>query len=185
MAVILLGWASAEEGQEEEGIARMRQGLADLRATGAGLWRLSFLALLAAHGRVGRIADGLGVLDEAFAMTSRNGERAHEAELHRLPGELLLADGTADRRERRLASTRRSRSPVGRRRGRSSSAPRPRWHASTPTAADRAKAHHLLAPVHCRFTEGFSTADLREAKTLLEELASSSAPSAGKHRRVV
>jgi class 3 adenylate cyclase/predicted ATPase len=170
MAVILLGWASAEEGQEEEGIARMRQGLADLRATGAGLWRPSFLALLAkAHGRVGRVADGLGVLDEAFAMTSRNGERAHEAELHRIQGELLLAGGTADGAGAE-ACFREALAVARRQEARSFE-----LRAATSLArlyADRgrcAEAHYVLAPVHGWFTEGFSTADLKEAKILLEE----------------
>ena len=139
MAVILRGWALAEEGQGEEGIARMRQGLADLRATGAGLWRPSFLALLAeAHGRAGRPEEGLGALDEALAMVARNGERAHEAELHRLRGELLLRGRDERTRPRAEACfARRSRSRVGRRPSPSSSAPRPRWRASAPIAAAR------------------------------------------------
>jgi predicted ATPase len=79
----------------------MCQGLADLRATGAELWRPSFLALLGeAYGRAaGRREEGLGVLDEALAITSRTGERAHEAELHRLRGELLRGGGATDELE--------------------------------------------------------------------------------------
>jgi predicted ATPase len=69
MGVILQGWAWFEEGRGEEGIARMQQGLADLRATGAELWRASFLALLAeAYGRTGKPEAGLGALEEALAL---------------------------------------------------------------------------------------------------------------------
>ena len=58
--LILRGWALAEQGQGEEGIAQIRQGLAACRATGAELWRPHFLALLAeAYGKVGQAEEGL------------------------------------------------------------------------------------------------------------------------------
>ena len=57
---IVRGWALAEQGQEEEGIAQMRQGLAAHQATGAELGRPCFLALLAeAYGKVGQVEEGL------------------------------------------------------------------------------------------------------------------------------
>jgi predicted ATPase len=185
MAVILQGWALTEEDGEEQGIAQMRQGLADLRATGAGLWRPSFIALLAkAHGRVGRIADGLGLLDEALAIASRNSERAHQAELHRVRGELLLiAGGTAYETEAE-ACFREALAVARRQEARS-------FELRAATSLARlmanygryAEAYHTLDPVLAWFTEGFSTADLQGAKTLLEELASLSTPSRSKHLR--
>jgi predicted ATPase len=175
MAVILRGWALAEEDGEEEGIAEMRQGLADLRATGAGLWRPSFLALLAkAHGKVGRITDGLGLLDEALATASKKSERAHEAELHRVRGELLLrACGSVDEAEvcfrEALAVARRQEARSFELRAATSLA-RLMGNAGRCT-----EAYRTLDPVLACFTEGFSTADLQEAKNVLEGFAPSSA----------
>jgi predicted ATPase len=85
------GWALAERGQKEEGIIQMRQGLTASRATGAELWRPSFLALLAeTYGKVGQAEEGLPLLAEALAAIAKTGERYYEAELYRLKGELTL-----------------------------------------------------------------------------------------------
>ena len=89
---MLQGWALAAQGQEEEGIAQIRQGLAAWRATGAEVTRPYFLGLLAeAYGKVGQAEEGLTVLAEALAAVHNSGERYYEAELYRLKGELLLA----------------------------------------------------------------------------------------------
>ena len=70
------GWALAEQGQSEEGIAQMRQGLAAWQATGAELGRPYLLALLAeAYGKAGQAEEGLSVLAEALARGGQNGER--------------------------------------------------------------------------------------------------------------
>ena len=88
---IVRGWALAEQGQGEEGIAQMRQGLAAWRATGAEMARPYCLALLAeAYGKVGQAEEGLTVLAEALAVVDKTGERFYEAELYRLKGELTL-----------------------------------------------------------------------------------------------
>jgi predicted ATPase len=186
MGVILQGWALVEDGRKEEGIAQMRQGLADLRATGAGLWQPSFLALLAeAHAEVGEIEDGLGALDEAFAIMSRNGERAHEAELHRLRGELLLAGVTADE-PRAEACFRKAVETARLQEAKSLELRAATSLARLCTNCGRsAEAHDLLAPVYGWFTEGFDTADLDAAKRLLERLGREPSTSAPKHRRVV
>ena len=186
MSVILRGWALAEEGQREDGIARMRQGLADLRATGAGLWRSSFLALLAeAHGRAGRPEEGLRALDEALTTAAKNDERAHEAELHRLRGELLLAAGPANGQKAEACLHRALEV------ARDQKAKSLELRAATSLArlrcnrGQRTDAHDVLALIHGWFTEGFDTADLEDATTLLEELRSPLARSAIKHRRMV
>ena len=89
---ILRGWALAEQGQGEEGIAQMRQGLAAQQATGAEMYRPYCLALLAeAYGKVGQPEEGLNMLAEALAIVNKNGERFYEAELYRLQGELTLS----------------------------------------------------------------------------------------------
>ena len=86
------GWALAEQGQPQEGITQLRQGLEALEVSGAQGWRLYFLSMLAeAYGKGGQIDEGLAVVAEALSTATRSGERFWEAELHRLKGELLLA----------------------------------------------------------------------------------------------
>jgi predicted ATPase len=88
---IVWGAALAEQGQEEEGMARIRQGLAAHQAMGAGLWRPCYLAFLAeVYGRVGLIEEGLAALAEALAQVDKTGERWYGAELYRLKGTLTL-----------------------------------------------------------------------------------------------
>ena len=86
------GWALAAQGQGEEGMAQMRQGLAAYRATGAELGTAVLSGLLAeAYGTGGQAEEGLRVLAEALAAVHNTGERWYEAELYRLKGDLLLA----------------------------------------------------------------------------------------------
>jgi predicted ATPase len=87
----LRGWALAEQGQGEEGIAQIHQGLAAWQATGTEWDRPYFLALLAeAYGKMEQSEEGLNTLSEALATVNKNGERRWETELYRLKGELLL-----------------------------------------------------------------------------------------------
>src|SRR5262249_28054874 len=89
------GLALAEQGQVEEGIAQICQGMATMRATGAELERSYYLALLAeAYGKAGQAEEGLTLLDEALAVMHKTGDRFHEAELYRLKGELTLAQSS-------------------------------------------------------------------------------------------
>jgi predicted ATPase/DNA-binding winged helix-turn-helix (wHTH) protein len=88
---ILKGWALVDEGQPEEGITQLYQGLAAWQETGAGFLRSYGFALLPeAYRKTGRIDEGLAAVDGAFAVIDHNGERLWEAELYRLKGELLL-----------------------------------------------------------------------------------------------
>ncbi len=88
---ILRGWALTEQGQGEEGIVQIRQGLAAWQATGTELWRSYFLALLAeACGKVGQAKEGLTVLAEALTAMDKSQARLWEAELYRLKGKLSL-----------------------------------------------------------------------------------------------
>ena len=88
---IIKGWVGAENGEAEDGMAEMQQGISVLRATGSSLRLPYYRALLtAAFRETGNVAEGLRVLDEAFADVQQTGERWVEAELYRLKGELLL-----------------------------------------------------------------------------------------------
>jgi len=91
LATILRGWAMAEQGQHEEGIAQIREGLAGTRATGSELNRPYWLSLLAeACGETGHLDQGLSALTEALAGADEHEDRHYEAEMHRVKGELLL-----------------------------------------------------------------------------------------------
>ncbi len=99
----LRGWALAEQGQREEGLAQIHQGLAAWQATGAELWRPYVLTLLAeAYGKTGQTEEGLAVLVEALATVDKTGERLYEAELYRLKGELTLAQSSGQRLASRI-----------------------------------------------------------------------------------
>jgi predicted ATPase len=85
------GGALAEQGQVEEGIAQIQQGLAAFRAIGAEVGLTWSLAMLAeAYGKVGQVEEGLTVLAEALDLVDKAGGRQKEAELYRLKGELTL-----------------------------------------------------------------------------------------------
>jgi predicted ATPase len=86
----LRGWAIAQLGRSEEGIAQQREGLAAFSATEA-LLRPYFLSLLAETWReAGRLDDGLIAVTEALTAANEHDLRFYEAETHRLKGELLL-----------------------------------------------------------------------------------------------
>jgi predicted ATPase len=169
MGRVLLGWVECERGQVEDGIALMRKALREQEELGSELGKPYFFGLLAdAYGKAGRADKGLVVVDQALANVERKGQRWPEAELHQLKGELLLLtgdDGAEDsfRRALQVACHQSAKSPELR--------------AATSLARmwrdqDRiAQARDLLAPVYAWFTEGFDTADLKEAKALLDELS--------------
>ena len=170
-ATPLRGWALAESGHGEEGRAQIHQGLAAYQATGATRDRPYYLALLAeASAQVGQTTEGLEALAEALATLPKSGVRWWEAELHRLRGELLLQHAVAQPEEaeacfqQALAVARRQQAKSLELRAAMSLARL--WQQQ----GKRAEAHELLAPIYGWFTEGFDTADLQEAKALLEEL---------------
>ena len=88
---IMHGWALAMQGQDEEGMAQVRQGIAAFRATGAALHVPYFCTLLAeVTDHLGHTADGLQALTEAHTLVEQHGDRWWEAEVCRLRGVLLL-----------------------------------------------------------------------------------------------
>lgn len=97
ISAVLGGWARAQQGEAEEGITEIERGLAAMEATGAWMVHSFYLGLLAdAQRRAGRPKEALGSVEHALTYVERAGERFHEAELHRLRGELLL-ETTNDR----------------------------------------------------------------------------------------
>ena len=89
---IFRGWAITGQGQREEGVDQLCEGLAAHESTGGRFNQSYYLTLLAdAYGKTGQIEKGCSTLKEALAEVHRTGERRHEAEIYRLKGELLLA----------------------------------------------------------------------------------------------
>jgi TOMM system kinase/cyclase fusion protein len=165
---ILRGWALAHQGQAKEGITQITQGVMTYRATGAELLRPYYLALLAeAHSARGEPEAGLAVLTEALTLVDTRGERYYEAELYRLKGELLLQQSSDNHMEAEscfhhaldLARNQQAKSFELR----AATSLARLWQQQD----KRHEAYDLLAPVYGWFTEGFDTADLQEAKTLL------------------
>jgi predicted ATPase len=91
MGTIIRGWALAKEGRGVEGLAQIRQGIAEWQVTGFELEWPHFLALLAeAHETVDQPREGLELLAEARAAADKTGEGFWDAEMYRLQGELSL-----------------------------------------------------------------------------------------------
>src|SRR3990172_11917413 len=177
MGTILRGGALAEQGQGEEGIAQMRQGLAAWRATGAELVRPYFLALLAeASGKVGQVEEGLTVLAEAVSVVNKSGERFYEAEIYRLKGEIALMQavgaGLKPTPTEEAETCFRQAVDIARQKSAKSLELRAVMSLSRLLQKQRKQeeARQILAEIYGWFTEGFDTADLKEAKTLLEEI---------------
>jgi predicted ATPase len=171
-ATIIQGWALAEQHRREEGLPQMQQGLTAFQATGGRLRLPYYLALLAeAYGHSGQIEKGLHLLAKACANMQQTGEHFWEAEQHRLQAELLLAHATADQTtaaaclHQALAVARRHQAKSLELRAATSLARL--WQSQ----GKRSEAYDLLAPVYGWFTEGFDTADLKDAAVLLDKLA--------------
>ncbi len=177
-ATIQRGYALAQQGQAEEGIALMRGGLDAMLATGSSLFRPLFLCFLAeACLTSGRFEEGLAAVAEAIAIMGKTGERYYEAELHRLKGDLILRRSGVEaepgvqteaeecfRKSIEIARQQEARS----------------FELRAVTSLSRlwkqqgkkAEARQMLAEIYGWFSEGFVTEDLKAAKSLLDELSS-------------
>jgi predicted ATPase len=151
----------------------MRQGLADLRATGAEIRLQYYLALLAeAYSKAGQIEAGLPLLTEALAQTHQKGESWRNAELYRLQGELLLSL-SGDHQAEAEAHFHQALDTAGRQQAkmlelRAAMSLSRLWQQQ----GKRHAAFELLATISAWFTEGFDTADLQDARTYLATLSS-------------
>jgi class 3 adenylate cyclase/predicted ATPase len=166
------GWALAVQGQGKAGLAQVRQGLDAVLATAQELLRPLCLILLAeAAGYAGEVKDGRCLLAEALTALEARGQGDLLAETYRLQGALLLREAVPDAVQaeacfqQALAIARRQQAKS--------------WELRVAMSLSRlwqqqgkrAEAYELLAPIYGWFTEGFDTADLQEAKALLDALA--------------
>lgn len=169
-ATALQGWTLAQQGSAAKGIEQMQAGIADWRATGGTTLLPHMLALLAeAYGQAGQEQQALSQIDAALDLVQESGECSWEAELYRLKGELLQQAGEEQTRAEACFW---HALDVARQQGSKS------WELRAATSLARlwrhlcrtAEARALLAGLYDWFNEGFDTADLIEAKALLELL---------------
>jgi class 3 adenylate cyclase/predicted ATPase len=168
-AIICRGFALVGLGQPLDGIAQIRTGLIGWNETGCHLFDAQWLGFLAeAYLRAGEFDDAITSLDRAAETTAKTGECHYQAELNRLRGVVLAKTGedgeaafwfrqaidTACRQQAKSLELRAATSLAQ------------LWR----TQGRRTEAHDLLAPVYGWFTEGFETADLKDARALLDEL---------------
>ena len=163
------GWLLAERGQTDEGLAQMREAIARHREIGAEVLVPAFLALAAElQERLGRVDECRSTLAEAFTVGQRSGQHYWEAELHRLKGTLALRSDATGEAE---ASFLQALDVARRQRARSLELRAARSLARLWGSQGKTEdAHAVLAEVYGWFTEGFDTADLAEARALLEDL---------------
>jgi class 3 adenylate cyclase/predicted ATPase len=166
---ICRGWAKVKNGDVAEGLLLLRSGSAAYRATGAELWMPYHIALLARACEIsGQFEEAMTLADDALWVVERTGERWLEAELNRHKGQLRLRRGHSEAAEqlyrKALSIAQEQEAKL--------------WELRAATSLARlwgeqgrsAEARDLLAPIYGWFTEGFDTADLKEAKALLDEL---------------
>jgi class 3 adenylate cyclase/predicted ATPase len=170
---IYVGWSRAETGAADEAINLIHEGLTKYRAVGAGLGVPLYLSSLATiEAGIGHRLEATRLIDEATAAVESGEEGWMSAELHRLAGEIALLEPDQDRAkaqthfERALAVARDQQAKFWELRAAMSMARL--WRDQD----KRREASDLLAPVYSWFNEGFATADLKEAKSLLDGLAS-------------
>ena len=170
-ARVLRGTALSERGVGADAIAEIREGIDACQAIGSHMLVPYWLGFLAeACGRNGRAEEGRVAIAEALRQVARTDNRYAEAELYRLEGQLLLAGDAANHAEAEacfqkaieIARAQKAKS----------------WELRAATSLARlwqqqgrqGEARDLLAPVYDWFTEAFDTADLKQARSLLDEL---------------
>jgi len=163
------GWALTKLGETDAGISEIRSGIEAQLSVGSHVGRSYILAVLAdALWQAQRLGEGLEAVEEGLASSRRNEEPFYDAELWRLKGELLQAQGKTAEGEACFQKAIEI--------ARQQAAKSVQLRASTSLArlwqkqGKRTEARHLLSEIYAWFTEGFDTADLQEAKSLLEEL---------------
>ena len=167
----LRAWTLVMQGNTEEGIAQIRQIMANkLAGIDKSEWPMYYALLVEAYGAAGQTEEGLDMVAEALALAEKTGFRFYEAELCRLQGELLLNQAAPDSRQaetclHRALDLARSQQAKSLELRAAMSLSR-LWHQH----GKKEEACRLLKEIYGWFTEGFDTPDLQEAKALLEEL---------------
>ena len=173
LGTVLQGSFLALSGKALEAVRIINHGAIALRSTGATLWSPLYLTYLAqAYAELRELEDARRCIVQAATVIENSRENWCEAEVNRLAGEIALKSPKPDDKEaemyfeRALAVARKQQAKSWELRAAMSLARL--WRSQ----GRRDEARELLAPVYGWFTEGFDTLDLKEAKALLEALAS-------------
>jgi tetratricopeptide (TPR) repeat protein len=169
-ATFFQGWAVAADGRAEAGIAKMRRSISDPMLAEALPSTLMLGALAETCGTNGRAEEGLDLVVKGLATAEQTGLKTQEAELHRIKGELLMIQdlGKVAEAERCL----RTAIDTAHRQG----ARLFELRATVSLArllkqqGETVDARQILVEIYGWFTEGFDTADFKDAKALLDEL---------------
>jgi predicted ATPase/DNA-binding winged helix-turn-helix (wHTH) protein len=168
------GWLLALTGKAAEAVHMIASGIAALRSTGTTLWTPLLLSYLArSHAELDQFDNASRCIAEAMTVVEKAKESWCEADVYRIAGEIALMLPAPDEAkaeanfEHALATARAQRAKSWELRAAMSMARL--WR----DQGKRQQARDLLAPVYGWFTEGFSTADLRMADSLLRELGGS------------
>jgi len=170
-ASLWLGFALVEQGRGEEGIAKVHNalyGTTDALIFDDKVRGLSLLAL--AQGKVGQADQGLTKIDEAQALARKTKESTYESDLYLAKGQLLLMKNAAGLRKAKQCF--RMAIDVARDQKAKSDELAAVVQLARLLASEgrRDQARKMLAEIYGWFTEGFDTADLKDAKALLDEL---------------
>jgi predicted ATPase len=167
------GWLSSLTGKASDAVQIIIAGIIAYRSTGATHALPVLLAsLTSAYAELGQFDEAWCSIGEAMTAIETTKETWFEAEVHRIAGEIGLLSGEPDAPkaeayfERALGVAREQQAKSWELRAAMSMARLWRDQGKRDEACD------LLAPVYGWFTEGFDTLDLKEAKALLETLAS-------------
>ena len=161
----------ARQGTGPAALELMRRSATERSETGATWWQIRYLCMLAeTYLQHSRVKEGLAAIAEAAELMERTHEHTWKAELTRIEGELRnqqqASAGNIEAYFQRAVSIAHDQNARAFELRAATSLAR-LWHQQ----GRRAEAHDLVAPVYGWFTEGFDTADLKDAKTLLDELA--------------
>jgi class 3 adenylate cyclase/predicted ATPase len=170
-AIAQRGWSLVYEGRAEEGLDDIRRGLGGRQRFGLSFNPSVLAMLVEAHLKMNQAVAGLEVLEQAFSRVEATGDRMYEPELHRLKGELLLAQDASNAAQAEQSF--RTAIEISHRQKAKS------WELRATTSlarfldkqGKRDEGRAMLAEIYNWFTEGFDTADLRDAKALLDELS--------------
>jgi class 3 adenylate cyclase/tetratricopeptide (TPR) repeat protein len=163
-------WSLVYEGRANEGLDDIRRSLEGRQRFGMGSSPVVLAMLVEAHLKMNQAVAGLEVLEQAFSQVEPTGTRMYEPELHRLKGELLMMQNASN-----VAQAEQSfRTAIEIAQAQSAKS----WELRATMSLARLlrdtdrcdEARAMLAEIYNWFTEGFDTADLKEAKALLDEL---------------
>ena len=167
-----MSWSQIEMGSGELELVQLHQAVTDWQAYGNELGFPLFRGVLTdAYRTVGIVEKGLEVVDEAMVKVEQTGERQEEARLHWMKGELLLNQTDPDEQHAEVCFNQAveiARQLSAKYQELQAAVSLSRlWQAQ----GRKEEARRLLSETFGWYTEGFDTADLKDAKTLLDELS--------------